>query len=80
MDPATLKPLLLTCLALAYAILLVWWAALAFAHDALHALHARWFRIPRETFDAIHYAAMAFFKLGALLLFGLPWLALVLAK
>ena len=47
-----------------------------FRHDALHRLHSRWFRLSVEAFDAVHYAGMAVFKIGVLLLFAMPWLAL----
>jgi hypothetical protein len=67
---------LLCALGISYAILLVWFAVFVFAHDALHRLHARWFRLPAETFDALNYLGIAVFKIGALLLFAVPWLAL----
>uniref|UniRef100_UPI004057910C DUF6868 family protein n=1 Tax=Candidatus Electronema sp. TaxID=2698783 RepID=UPI004057910C len=60
-------------------ILLLWFLVFRFAHDWLFRLHGRWFRIPAEQFDAIHYAAMAFYKTGVLLLNVAPYLALRLA-
>ena len=50
-----------------------------FDHDYSSRLgdHTRWFRLSVETFDAIHYAGMAAWKIGALLLFAVPWIALV---
>ena len=42
----------------------------------MYKLHSRWFKIPFETFDAIHYAGLAVFKI-AVLLFNLgPLIAL----
>jgi hypothetical protein len=76
-DVDALKAFLLCSLGLAYALLMVCFVVFLMFHDALHRLHARWFRLPAETFDAIHYGGMAAFKLGALLLFAIPWLALV---
>jgi hypothetical protein len=67
---------LLFALGIAYAVLLLWFVVFVFAHDALYRLHGRWFRLSIETFDAVHYAGMAVFKLGVLLLFAVPWLAL----
>jgi hypothetical protein len=75
MDIGTIRSFLLCSLGRAYAILLVWFAVFVFCHDAVHRLHARWFRLPIEIFDAINYAGMAVFKIGALLLFAVPWLA-----
>ncbi len=58
-------------------VLLLWWAIfLFFAHDWTYRLHSRWFKISVEQFDAIHYAAMAAFKLGVLLFNLVPYFAL----
>ena len=57
--------------------LLSWWAAfIVFAHDFVYRLHTRWFRLPVERFDAIHYAGIVAFKLATLTLFVVPWIAL----
>jgi len=74
-----LKPLLLWCLGIDYVLLIVWFAAFRLAHDAIYRLHTRWFRLSVESFDAINYAGMAAFKIGALLFFATPLLALWLA-
>jgi hypothetical protein len=71
-----LSRFLLCALAIAYSVLMVWFAVFVFAHDALHRLHARWFRLSVEAFDIANYAGMAVFKIGVLLLFAVPWLAL----
>jgi hypothetical protein len=76
MDIGQLKTFLLHCLALSYAILMVWFIAFVFAHDAIHRLHSRWFRLSRETFDAINYGAMAAYKIGVLLFVVVPLLVL----
>jgi hypothetical protein len=39
-------------------------------------LHSRWFHLPKERFDSIHYAFMAAYKLGILLLNLTPYIAL----
>jgi hypothetical protein len=39
-------------------------------------LHSRWFRLSVETFDALHYAGMALFKIGIFLLNVTPLIAL----
>ena len=57
--------------------LLLWWAIfLLFAHDWTYRLHSRWFKISVEQFDAIHYGAMAAFKLGVLMFNLVPYFAL----
>lgn len=78
MDIDGTKAMLLWCAGLNYAVLLAWYAAFLFAHDGLYRLHSRWFTLSPATFDAIHYASMAMYKLGILLLFLVPWVALTL--
>jgi hypothetical protein len=69
---------LLLSLIINYIILLIWFASLLFAHDWIYRLHVRWFNIPIQTFDIIHYASMAAYKTGILLLNLTPLLALCL--
>ncbi|MFJ3262918.1 DUF6868 family protein [Pseudomonas sp. NPDC086581] len=71
-----LKPFLLYCTLINYVVLLVWFAAFTLAHDFVYRLHSRWFALPVETFDAIHYGGMAVYKIGVLLLNLVPLLAL----
>jgi hypothetical protein len=59
-----------------YGILLVWFLAFAYAHDAMLRLHGRWFRLSRDQFDALHYAGMSIYKIGILLLGLVPFIAL----
>ena len=57
--------------------LLLWWFLMfALAHDFVYRLHGKWFKLTVERFDAIHYAGMAFFKIGIFLLNIVPYLAL----
>ncbi|MFZ3183614.1 MAG: DUF6868 family protein [Pseudomonas sp.] len=71
-----LKALLLCSLGLNYALLLLWFAVFVGAHDWLYRLHGRWFRLSVETFDALHYAGMAVYKIGVILLNLVPLIAL----
>jgi hypothetical protein len=71
-----LKPFLLYCTLINYVVLLVWFAAFTLAHDFVYRLHSRWFALPVETFDAIHYGGMAVYKIGVLLFNLVPLLAL----
>jgi hypothetical protein len=59
-----------------YGILLVWFLVFMFAHDFLRQLHGRWFHLPAEQFDALHYAGMAIYKIGILLFNLVPFLVL----
>jgi len=58
-------------------IVLAWWLLFfIIAHDWMYRIHSKWFKIPVETFDAIHYGGMGIFK-AAILVFNLvPYLAL----
>ena len=58
-------------------ILLLWWLLFfIFAHDLMHRIHGKWFKLSVERFDAIHYAGMALFKAGIILFNLVPYLAL----
>ena len=80
MTLAMLSRFLLWSLAINYAVLLVWFLVFAFGRGRIYALHRRWFDLPDGTFDAIHYAAMAVYKVGILLFNLVPLLALALIR
>ncbi len=75
-----LRHVLLWCTGLNYAILLVWAGGFVFAHDWMYQFHGRWFELPVETFDALHYAGLAVYKIGILLFNVVPLLALYLVS
>jgi hypothetical protein len=57
--------------------LLIWWFLfVVFAHDLTYQMHSKWFKIPLEQFDAIHYRLMGVFKMGVILFNLVPYLAL----
>jgi hypothetical protein len=72
------RDVFLWCAAINYGVLLCWFLFFAFAHNWMLRLHGRWFRLPVEQFDAIHYAAMAFYKLGIILFNLVPYVALLI--
>ena len=74
------RDILFWCAAFNYALLLVWFLAFTFAHEWMFRLHGRWFRISVEQFDAIHYAAMAIFKIGIMLFNLAPYVALLIVR
>ncbi|MFI3217607.1 MAG: hypothetical protein QX189_00555 [Methylococcales bacterium] len=57
-------------------ILTLWFFLLIFVHDWLYQLHSKWFKLPAENFDTIHYAGMAFYKISIFLFNLVPFLAL----
>jgi hypothetical protein len=75
----TVRKTLLWCAIINYGILLVWFIAFVLAHDWMHTFHGRWFRLTIEQFDLVHYAGMAIFKIGILLLNLVPFVALQIA-
>ncbi|QEG33696.1 DUF6868 family protein [Bythopirellula goksoeyrii] len=61
--------------------LLTWWFLMFWlAHDWIYRIHGRLFKIPVETFDAIHYAGMTAYKVGVFLLNLVPYLALAIMR
>ena len=66
------------CAVVNYVVLLVWFLVFMLAHDWLHRLHGRWFQLPTEQFDIVHYAMMGIYKIGILLFFLIPYLALLI--
>lgn len=74
-----IRDILLYTLAINYTILLLWVAISVFAHDWLYRLSTRWFRLSVETFDALNYGGMSFYKACTLLFNAAPLAALYLA-
>lgn len=74
-----LKSFLLGCLIADYSILILWFLMFTFARDGMHRLHGRWFKLSSESFDLVHYAGMAGFKLAIIVFNLVPLLALTIA-
>jgi len=55
---------------------LCWFLLFSFARDRIFRLHGQWFAIPKEHFGALHYAGMMLLKLGTIMFFVAPYLAL----
>lgn len=77
-DLHALRQILMWSLVVNYVVLLVWFAAIVLAHDRVYRLHTRWFKLSRESFDAIHYGGMAVYKIGTLLLNVAPLVGVLL--
>jgi hypothetical protein len=78
MNIEMVREVLLWCAIINYAVLLCWFLCFNLAHEWIQRFHGRWFRIPAEQFDAIHYSVMAIYKIGILLLNLVPYLALLI--
>jgi len=63
MNIAQLADFLLYCTLINYVILLIWFFAFTFAKSWMKKLHRQWFNLSDQNFDAIHYSAMAVYKI-----------------
>ena len=80
MNIEVVRKMFLWCAVINYVILLVWFLVFTVAHDWIYLLHGRWFRVSIEQFDMLHYAGMAIYKLGIILLNVVPYIALHFAR
>jgi hypothetical protein len=76
MNVDLIRDALLWCAFINYTILLWWFLMFSLARDWMYRFHGRWFQLPAERFDAIHYAGMAIYKIGIFLFNLVPWIAL----
>jgi len=76
MTQEMVRQFLLGCTLVNYGVLLVWFFVLVVARDGVRRLHGRWFRLSEEQFDALHYGAMAVYKIGILLFNLVPWVVM----
>jgi hypothetical protein len=74
------RNVLLWCTVLDYGILLVWFLAFVFAHEAMLRIHGRWFHLSRDQFDALHYAGMSILKIGIVLFNLAPCVVLYILR
>ena len=72
----TIRAILAWCTTINLIILLVWFVFYAFARDWTYRLHSKWFKLPEEQFDVIHYCGIALFKIGFILFNLVPYLAM----
>jgi hypothetical protein len=71
-----IRDVLAWCSVINMGLLLFWVLWLKLAHDFVYRIHGKWFKLPVERFDAIHYAGMLFFKICIFLFNIVPYLAL----
>ena len=72
------REVLAWCTGINFGILFFWWLMFMLAHDFVYRLHTKWFNIPPAEFDAIHYKAMAYYKLAIFLFNLVPFIALTI--
>jgi len=71
---------LLWCSIFNAAVLCAWFAAVTLARDWINRLVLRWFRLPQERLETIHYSGMVLYKLLLLFFNIIPYLAIQLAR
>jgi hypothetical protein len=71
-----LARILIRCFIGGILLLMIWFIGFTFFGDCIYELHSKWFLMPRQTFNAIHYAGMAFIKILLIVLFLLPYIAI----
>ena len=67
---------LLWCTVINYGVLLLWFVVFVFARNWIQRIHTRWFRLPNDQFDSLHYAGMSIYKIGILLFNRVPFVVL----
>ncbi|MFC1709887.1 DUF6868 family protein [Candidatus Omnitrophota bacterium] len=72
----TMRLVLGWCSVINIGLLLWWFLILMLAHDWVYRFHSKWFKLPVESFDAIHYAGIAFFKMAIFVFNVVPYFAL----
>jgi hypothetical protein len=70
------RKVLLWCTVINFYLLIFWFLFFTLAHDWMYQVHGRWFHMSVNQFDAIHYAGMAFYKIGIILFNLVPYVAL----
>ena len=78
----TASSILIRCLVISAAFLLIWFGMVGLAGDFVYRLHSSYLDISKAHFALVHYGGMVFFKIGAIGLFLIPYIAirLVLKK
>ena len=74
-----IREALLWCSIINIGLFLWWFLFFTLAHDWIYRFHEKWFKLPVDKFDAIHYAGMAFFKICIFLFNIVPYFALRIA-
>lgn len=76
MSMELIRNVLLWCTLINYGLLLWWFLFFVFAHDWIHRLHGRWFQLSVSQFDAVHYGAMALYKINILVFNLIPMIVM----
>lgn len=64
------------CVLINVGLLLYWSVMLLFARGFVYRMHTKFIPVDEERFNAIHYAGMAFYKIGIFVFLLVPWIVL----
>jgi len=76
MTVETMRAALGWCSIINIGLLLWWFFAITVLHDWIYKIHSKWFKLSPATFNTIHYAGMAFFKIAVIVFNIVPYFAL----
>ena len=71
----TLTSFLAWCTLINLVILILWWLVLAFGGAWMRSMHRKWFDLSDESFAAVHYRVIAYFKVLWVVFNLTPYLA-----
>jgi len=60
----TVRSFLWWCSVINMGLLLYWFLFIMFAHDWVYRVHSKWYKLPVDMFNTIHYAGMIYFKIA----------------
>lgn len=78
MDIQILTRFFMWCSILNIGLLMFSFLMLAFAGDFVYSMHAKWFPVPRERFNAVTYSFLGFYKIIVIVFNVVPWAALAI--
>jgi len=78
MDIGTMRAFFMWCTIVNGGFLILSSLILTFAGDLVFRMHSKWFPMPRETFNALIYGLLGFYKIVVISLNLVPYVALVI--
>ena len=78
MNIATLTTFFMWCTIINVVILFTWTIVFAFTPDFIYRTLTKWFPMPRETFNVVHYSALAVYRILFVVFILVPFVALLI--
>lgn len=77
---ARVESVLFRCWICGFVVLLVWLIATLVISDQIFTIHGSLFGLNQHELDVVMYAGMGLWKLGVILFYFIPWLALRMTR